>query len=198
MTRDNLITNQSAADGIARLLADQPNVSPAFAAAVTAAELKHAAQFHPGSVTPVAVEGEPISVRLPWPPSVNDYWGNRIVLSRGDAQSRLRCPCCRAPLSGFVTTHLSPRAKTFREGVAGVIASLGLQKTLDRVAVELTINAPDRRQRDLDNYGKGPLDALTHAHLWGDDSQVDELTFRRGHIVRGGEIHAVVRQHHGG
>jgi crossover junction endodeoxyribonuclease RusA len=43
---------------------------------------------------------------------------------------------------------------------------------------------------DLDNLPKGMLDALTHAGVWGDDSQIDDLQVTRqdcqgkpGHVV---------------
>jgi Holliday junction resolvase RusA-like endonuclease len=34
---------------------------------------------------------------------------------------------------------------------------------------------PDRRVRDIDNYLKCVFDALTHAGVWKDDSQVKRL-----------------------
>ena len=38
---------------------------------------------------------------------------------------------------------------------------------------------PDRRRRDLDNLLKPALDALQHAGVYEDDSQVDWLVARR-------------------
>lgn len=45
----------------------------------------------------------------------------------------------------------------------------------------MTIKAspPDRRARDLDNILKALLDALAHAGVYADDSEIDEL-----HIYR--------------
>ncbi len=43
----------------------------------------------------------------------------------------------------------------------------------------ILVYPPDRRARDLDNLGKALLDALTKAGVYGDDSQIDHLTFAR-------------------
>lgn len=57
-----------------------------------------------------------------------------------------------------------------------------------RVSVEISLHPPDKRKRDLDNYLKGVLDALTHVGIWDDDSQIDKLTIKRGIIVKGGYV----------
>jgi crossover junction endodeoxyribonuclease RusA len=54
--------------------------------------------------------------------------------------------------------------------------------------MEVYLFPPDRRKRDLDNYMKGLLDALTVAELWTDDSLVDQLHIFRGEIVSGGSV----------
>ncbi|MEY4713325.1 MAG: hypothetical protein RIS88_2775 [Pseudomonadota bacterium] len=38
---------------------------------------------------------------------------------------------------------------------------------------------PDRRRRDLDNTLKATQDAMTHAGIWDDDSQIDDLRIVR-------------------
>jgi Holliday junction resolvase RusA-like endonuclease len=52
--------------------------------------------------------------------------------------------------------------------------------------VEISIDAwlPDLRRRDIDNLLKAPLDALTHAGLWDDDSQVMALAIRKAGMDR--------------
>lgn len=50
---------------------------------------------------------------------------------------------------------------------------------LGRVGVSVVLHFADKRRRDLDNCLKGFLDAMTHAGVWEDDSQIDKL-----HIVR--------------
>lgn len=44
---------------------------------------------------------------------------------------------------------------------------------------------PDRRRRDLDNILKALFDALTHAGLWLDDSQIDFISISRGRTLAG-------------
>jgi crossover junction endodeoxyribonuclease RusA len=47
---------------------------------------------------------------------------------------------------------------------------------------------PDRRRRDLDNIQKPVLDALQHARVYQDDSQVDLLVTRRCGPANGGRV----------
>ena len=42
---------------------------------------------------------------------------------------------------------------------------------------------PDRRRRDLDNLQKPLLDALQHAGVYEDDSQIDLLVSRRRELA---------------
>jgi len=55
-----------------------------------------------------------------------------------------------------------------------------------RLAVDIYVNPPDKRKRDLDNIPKALLDALTHAGIWEDDSQIDQLTITRGPVIKQG------------
>ena len=51
---------------------------------------------------------------------------------------------------------------------------------LGRLYVTITAYQPDNRRRDLDNLPKAILDALQHAGVYEDDSQIDELRIGRG------------------
>ena len=93
----------------------------------------------------------PIELLLPWPPSVNTYYrafrGRNILSKRG------------------------------REYRVDALAAIGPVDTplAGRLEVSLGLYPPDARRRDVDNYSKGVLDALTHAGVWVDDEQIDKL-----------------------
>ena len=53
----------------------------------------------------------------------------------------------------------------------------------DRILLEIVLFPPDRRVRDIDNYNKALLDAISHSGLWVDDNLIDQLFVYRG-IVR--------------
>jgi crossover junction endodeoxyribonuclease RusA len=85
---------------------------------------------------------------LPFPPSVNTYWRN---IGRG-------------------RTIISKRGRQYRDDVVGHVAAHPKADMLaDRLHVAITLHPPDNRRRDVDNYLKAPLDALTHAGVWADD-----------------------------
>lgn len=116
-----------------------------------------------------------VDVVLPWPPSVNAMWRN---------------------VGG--KTLLSLRGRSFRKGAldACLLARVTGARLQGRLALHLVVCAPDRRSRDLDNTVKGVQDALTHAGVWLDDSQIDRLVVERGPIVSGGEVRAHVEVIH--
>ena len=58
----------------------------------------------------------------------------------------------------------------------------------ERVQVWVEAFPPDRRRRDLDNLKKALLDALTHARVWQDDWQVDDLRVGRRAPIKNGHV----------
>lgn len=112
-------------------------------------------------------EEEGIVVTLPYPPSVNTYW--------------------RHPNKGKLAGRslISQEGREYRAAVAARL--LGRCTTMrGRLAVSILLSPPDARRRDLDNALKAVLDALAHAEVYEDDSQIDELSVRRGEITNGG------------
>ena len=108
-----------------------------------------------------------IVLHLPWPPTVNSYYKT----SRHGAR------------------YLAKNVKPFREAVEQAVREQVPGITLDdRLFMEVYLFPPDNRQRDLDNYMKGLLDAVTHAELWIDDSLVDQLHIYRGETVSEGAV----------
>lgn len=109
---------------------------------------------------------------LPWPPSVNNYFYQRVVMKPG-----------RKP---YVQTGPGTRGKHYRKQVlAAILDRFGFIDPVDfRVRVAIVAFAPTRRKWDVDNILKPLLDALTHAGFWADDSLVDDLRIIRGPIDR--------------
>lgn len=108
-------------------------------------------------------------IRLPFPPSVNGYW-RAITLGKRQA------------------VIISERGRLFRR-VAGefcLVKRLNGLRLSGRLAVTLELYPPDHRARDVDNYAKGTLDALTHAGVWLDDEQIDQLHILRRAVTKGG------------
>lgn len=96
---------------------------------------------------------------LPYPPSVNTIWrrvGSKTLLS---AKGRdYRAMVARSVMTQGGGSHYGPET---------------------RLSVDLLVIPPDRRRRDLDNLPKAIFDALTHAGVWADDSQIDRMTIER-------------------
>ena len=95
---------------------------------------------------------------LHWPPSVNQMW--RTVRGR--------------PI-------LSKEGRAYREAGLYIVVPLAIERGpfLGPVSVRIDAYYPDARRRDLDNVFKAPLDLLTHAGLWRDDSQIEFLSIRK-------------------
>jgi crossover junction endodeoxyribonuclease RusA len=76
---------------------------------------------------------------------------------------------------------ISKNGRVFRKNVyADVLEQHGLQSPMEgRLSVHIELFVPDKRKRDIDNYAKALLDALTHAGVWRDDEQVDRLLITR-------------------
>ncbi len=118
----------------------------------------------------------PITLTLPWPPSVNYYWRH--------------IPCGRQ-----IRTILTREARKYKNDVEAIVmaknAAAGLSEPL---AVELVLFPPDNKTRDIDNYSKGLFDALTEAGVWEDDSLVKELhTYMKPSAGRLGSARIVIR-----
>jgi crossover junction endodeoxyribonuclease RusA len=98
-----------------------------------------------------------VELTLPWPPSVNNYWrirGNRFFISARGVQYR---------------KDVIFMSYKYRDSFSGN----------QRILVEISAFPPDKRRRDLDNILKSLLDALQHAKVYEDDSQIDKLTITR-------------------
>jgi crossover junction endodeoxyribonuclease RusA len=107
----------------------------------------------------------PLTLELPYPPSVNHYW--RRVGAR---------------------TLISREGRRFRARVAAHLATRRIRRLDGALDVHVTVHPPDRRRRDLDNAMKALLDALAHGGVYEDDGQIDRLEIVRGDVVPEGKV----------
>ncbi len=105
---------------------------------------------------------------LPWPPTVNHYWimvRNRPILSE-------RAREYRAEVAEIVEREDAKQSDLFQKKLVVIVLQY----------------PPDKRRRDIDNPCKALLDALTHAEVWEDDSQIDLMTISRMKPVKDGRV----------
>ena len=109
-----------------------------------------------------------IVLHLPWPPTVNDYYAHT---KQG--------------------VFISKKGRIYREKVEEEVREQSINKLdiLDtRLCVKIVLHPPDDRGRDVDNYNKSLLDALTHAKVWEDDKLIDQMFVFRGRNVSRGKV----------
>ena len=113
-----------------------------------------------------------MALTLPYPPSINHYWrrvGPRTLISR--------------------------EGRAFRRNVCALLGGGGRRPPLGgRIALAMDAFPPDRRRRDLDNIQKPVLDALEHAGVYEDDSQIDLLVTCRREVVPNGRLLVMVEK----
>lgn len=95
-----------------------------------------------------------IQFELPWPPSVNHYWGrhgNRYFIK--------------------------PQGKQFIQDVQNIVLiSPKCPQIYDsRLSMSILASPPDKRVRDIDNLPKAILDAFKKAGVYKDDHQIKRL-----------------------
>jgi len=112
-----------------------------------------------------------ITLKLPYPPSVNHYWGQ--VGSR---------------------KFLGKKGKEFRESVFLCVLNARKGPLNGRLEVKVYLYPPDKRKRDVDNVLKSLLDALEHARVYENDSQIDKLCITRMDVTKGGSCDVVITQ----
>ncbi len=113
-----------------------------------------------------------ITLTLPYPPSVNRYYRN--VRGR---------------------TLISAQGRAYRRMVADCVFLARAAKRLEgRLVVQVEVQPPDRRRRDIDNLGKSLFDSLQHAGVYNDDSQIDDLRIVRLPPTTGGIVTVKIRE----
>jgi crossover junction endodeoxyribonuclease RusA len=120
------------------------------------------------------IVSDPLTVRLPYPPSVNDYWKfNR----------------------SFGSVYIAKEGKVFRENVliewrrqTGDVTFGGGH----RLAMRVEVVFPDKRDRDLDNILKATLDALQYAGAYQNDKHIKLLIVENSRVESPGWIDVTI------
>ena len=111
-----------------------------------------------------------LSLTLPYPPTANTlyatYRGRRLLSKRGKDYVKL-----------IAKEVLASRAKSFGTS---------------RLLVDVLVIPPDKRKRDLGNLDKVLMDSLQKAGLFEDDSQIDDLRFRRLPSEKPGRVEVTI------
>ncbi len=103
-------------------------------------------------------------IELPFPPSVNTYWGIRIV---GKGKNK------------FVQRYINEPGQKFKRAVEEIFLIGNItQKFTGPLVCTVDLYPPCNRRRDCDNYCKGLLDALGAVGVYDDDSQIIDLRIR--------------------
>jgi crossover junction endodeoxyribonuclease RusA len=109
-----------------------------------------------------------VTLDLPFPVSVNHYWQSCV---RGRRVHRF----------------ISDKGRDFRAEVITLAMVARVKRMEGPLRSIVTLYPPDNHKRDLDNFaGKSLYDALAHAGVYSDDSQVREQHHAWGPVVAGG------------
>lgn len=125
------------------------------------------------SVSADTMTSKTLTLQVPFPPSVNTYWGfhgsHRFLTNKAKQFKTI----CR---SAYVESRHAGFGK-------------------DRLQVRVELYMPDRRVRDIDNYVKSLLDSLCQANIFVDDEQIDHLTIVRKELFKGGKCLVTIQTH---
>jgi crossover junction endodeoxyribonuclease RusA len=112
-----------------------------------------------------------IALTLPLPPTINHYF----------ARNGSR-------------TYLPAKVREYRKAVADIVADARHQTLEGRLSLFVAVYPATKAKTDLDNRAKGLQDALTHAGVWMDDEQIDQLIMVRREVIKGGQVKVVITE----
>lgn len=97
-----------------------------------------------------------LKLKLPYPPSINHYWrhvGQRVLISK--------------------------KGREYRAEVSAYLGRKDIEPLAGPLAVDIELQMPDRRRRDIDNVLKALLDSLQWGGAFLDDNQVMRLAIEK-------------------
>lgn len=129
-------------------------------------------------LTASVVEIKPLlrGIMIPMPPTINGYWGERIVFNKKMGR-HMAMP--------YVTHEGKEYAKDIAERVMDARARFF---TKSRLFMTLALCFRDARRTDLDNRIKPLQDSLKEAGVYEDDCQIDGVLMLRGPNIKEGRV----------
>lgn len=114
-----------------------------------------------------------VELHLPFPPSDNNYY---VKTKQGQ--------------------FISEKGRKFRDMVTDCIKEqFPHHSPIDyRMLVEVVLHVPDKRIRDILNYQKALMDALSKAEVWQDDVLIDQAVVYRGSQCFGGKTIILIHE----
>ena len=113
-----------------------------------------------------------ITLRLPYPPSINAYW-----LASGHRR------------------YISKRGQLFKKAVVDYVLEHHIPKLSDiPLAVTVILHPRSKKLMDVDNCLKPILDACQDAGIFNDDVQVQFLLVTRGDLKKGGGCTVMIKE----
>jgi crossover junction endodeoxyribonuclease RusA len=128
---------------------------------------------------------------LPWPPTMNHYWVPQAT--RRTSGGRVAPGPARIVLADAGRKYRTAIVASARKAIGdrgGVCVFAPSQRL--RVAAELCPPESLVAAWDIGNREKGLMDGLTHARVWHDDSQIDDLHLFRGLATKNGEARVLI------
>ncbi|MDO6718831.1 RusA family crossover junction endodeoxyribonuclease [Psychrosphaera sp. 1_MG-2023] len=108
-----------------------------------------------------------ITLNLPYPPTVNHYYGNAV-----GGRKFIKAP-----------------GRKYRNDVRIEVLSKRLDKKIEGpIKVSILAFVPDNRKRDLDNINKSLLDAMQHAGVYVDDTQIVDIRSVKKPVIKNGRV----------
>ena len=116
-----------------------------------------------------------VTLRLPWPPSLNRIWravNNRIILSEA--------------------------ARKYATAAANALPVGRVDSLRGRLVVTMSLSAPAKmgaKAWDIANREKLMIDTLTKQRIWLDDSQIDTMVITRGAPSESGHVDILIQEY---
>lgn len=122
---------------------------------------------------------EPVTLELPWPPSINSYFMEYPMPPAGGLVAKQIREHGYDGLhvwlrqNSRVMKRVGDKGHEYRAAVQEYVLRNRLNKGFrEPLKMRMRFFAPDRRERDLDNHYKPLIDALEHACVFRNDSQI--------------------------